>query len=73
LQNCEDVSLDLPVTKVQLFQQKEVNSQRRVGEGETQKSKRNIPGWGERERVGGVKEGVGEWGRNDPNIVCTYE
>jgi hypothetical protein len=23
--------------------------------------------------VGGVTEGVGEGGRNDPNNVCTYE
>jgi hypothetical protein len=23
--------------------------------------------------VGGVREEVGEGGRNDPNIVCTYE
>jgi hypothetical protein len=23
--------------------------------------------------VRGVKEGAGEGGRNDPNIVCTYE
>jgi hypothetical protein len=22
---------------------------------------------------GGVREGMGEGGRNDPNIVCTYE
>jgi hypothetical protein len=28
----------------------------------------------EGERKGaGVKDGVGEGGRNDPNIVCTYE
>jgi hypothetical protein len=26
-----------------------------------------------REGVEGVREGVGEGGRNDPNIVCTYE
>jgi hypothetical protein len=25
------------------------------------------------ERVGGEREGGGEGGRNDPNIVCTYE
>jgi hypothetical protein len=29
-------------------------------------------GWGRREGTG-VREVVGEWGRNDPNIVCTYE
>jgi hypothetical protein len=28
---------------------------------------------GERKGVGGLKEGVGEGGRNDSNIVCTYE
>jgi hypothetical protein len=28
---------------------------------------------GERERRGTVSEGVGEGGRNDPNIGCTYE
>jgi hypothetical protein len=27
----------------------------------------------ERDRAGGVREVVGEAGRNDPNIVCTYE
>jgi hypothetical protein len=28
---------------------------------------------GEREGMGEVREEVGEWGRNDPNIVSTYE
>jgi hypothetical protein len=28
---------------------------------------------GEREGAGGIRERVGEGGRNDPNIVCTYE
>jgi hypothetical protein len=25
------------------------------------------------EGMPGIREGVGEGGRNDPNIVCTYE
>jgi hypothetical protein len=28
---------------------------------------------GEMEGAGGVRKGVGEVERNDPNIVCTYE
>jgi hypothetical protein len=27
----------------------------------------------EREGAGGIREGMGKEGRNDPNIACTYE
>jgi hypothetical protein len=30
-------------------------------------------GWGGERQGGGLRKGVGEGGRNDPNIVCTYE
>jgi hypothetical protein len=32
-----------------------------------------VRGKGDGRRGRGVREGVGEGGRNDPNIVCTYE
>jgi hypothetical protein len=42
------------------------------------RAKKFLPGskgvwWRGRGRGRGVMEGVGEEGRNDPNVVCTYE